>query len=287
VPDRVEKHFDGVGVNQIVFRGGDANDTFTNQTALRSTADGGAGDDVLSGGSNNDVLTGGSGIDRLFGGAGDDRLSDSGGLNVLDGGAGTDTATGYARDRMPNCEIVQINNLPGGNPQATNKCGPNSAWRVINALGGLATVQEVTDRASESSMVSRWNLGTTGSTLVDAMNSLRRGLSGQPSFSLKTHSSKESLLSYVQEGRPVVAMIQVSGSDTYKKGPISYTVPALHWIAVDGFDSVAQRIYFTDTDGKRYSYSYATFDSVFSWDFGKLQNLALQSLGVVEGTFIV
>jgi Ca2+-binding RTX toxin-like protein len=274
----ITRTFSASTIKEIKFWGYENDDSFINNWNIKATAYGGPGNDYLEG-SNAD--------DYLYGGDGNDTLVGYGGKNYLNGEAGTDSASGRALDQMPNCEAVRITNLPGGNPQATNKCGPNSAWRVMSALGGVATLQQVTDRASEQSLVSRWNLGTTGSTLVDAMNSLRRGLSGQPNFSLKTHDSKEDIFSYLKQGRPVVAMISVAGSDKIKIGPISYTVPALHWIAVDGFDSKAQKVYFTDTDGKHYSYSYASFDSIFHWDFGWLQNKALQGLGVVEGTFIV
>jgi RTX calcium-binding nonapeptide repeat (4 copies)/Peptidase_C39 like family len=273
----ITKTFAASTIHEIKFWGYENDDSFINNWNIKAMAYGGPGNDYLEG-SNAD--------DTFYGGTGNDTLIGYSGHNVLNGETGTDKATGNALDQMPNCEAVNIKNLPGGNVQSKNKCGPNSAWRVIKALGGTATVQEVTDRASEQSLVSRWNLGTTGSTLVGAMNSLRRGLSGQPNFSLKTHDSKESIFSYLQQGRPVVAMISVSGSESLKIGPISYTVPALHWIAVDGFDSTAQKAFFTDTDGKHYSYSFASFDSIFHWNFGTLQNKAFQALGVVEGTFI-
>jgi Ca2+-binding RTX toxin-like protein len=273
----ITKSFPASSIHEIKFWGYENDDSFVNNWNIKATAYGGPGNDYLEG-SNAD--------DFLYGGAGNDTLIGYGGRNVLDGESGTDTATGHALDQMPNCEVVRINNVPGGSPQAANKCGPNSAWRVMSALGGAATLQQVTDRASEQSLVSRWNLGTTGSTLVDAMNSLRRGLSGQPNFSLKTHDSKEDIFSFLKQGRPVVAMIRVSGSDGIKLGPFSYSVPALHWIAVDGFDATTQKIFYTDTDGKHYSYSFASFDSIFHWNFGVLQNKALQALGVVEGTFI-
>src|SRR5262249_2055572 len=51
VPARVEKRFDALAVREIVFRGEDGDDSFTNQTAIASTAYGGNGRDDLRGGS--------------------------------------------------------------------------------------------------------------------------------------------------------------------------------------------------------------------------------------------
>lgn len=220
---------------------------------------------------------------------------------VADGGAGTNSVICNAGDLISNFQAVDMNNLPGGNPQSRNTCGPNSAWRVINAYGGYATLQQVIDRAANSSLVSKWNLGTTGATLVSAMNDLRRGLSN--SFSLVTKSNLESLLAKLASGKPVVAMIRVGGTETYDArnaivggvigGVIGGVVggfieiPKLHWIAVDGFDRAQKLIYYTDTDGGRYQMSFSSFESVWKWDFGSVKNTILQGLGVVNGTYIV
>ena len=56
-------------VQEIVFRGFANADRFTNNTAIRCVAIGGAGNDVLNGGSANDFLDGGAGRDQLSGGS--------------------------------------------------------------------------------------------------------------------------------------------------------------------------------------------------------------------------
>jgi Ca2+-binding RTX toxin-like protein len=66
----------GHGGNDVI----DASDLTAD--AIRFSADGGAGNDVLRGGAGNDTLSGGDGDDVLVGGPGAD---------VLDGGAGTNT----------------------------------------------------------------------------------------------------------------------------------------------------------------------------------------------------
>lgn len=69
-------------VGQILYYGGDGNDTFRNNTVLRATAYGDAG---------RDSLTGGAGRDDLYGGTGDDTLNGRGGVDRLYGEDGADT----------------------------------------------------------------------------------------------------------------------------------------------------------------------------------------------------
>lgn len=90
-------------VRSIAFSGLGGNDAFTNNTAIRSVADGGIGADTLRGGSNRDVLRGGDDSDSLYGnghddtidgGAGDDRIVGGAGHDVLVGAAGKDDIHG-------------------------------------------------------------------------------------------------------------------------------------------------------------------------------------------------
>ena len=84
---RCSRMVGSAAVSRIVFTGQAGNDTFTNQTAIVSRADGGAGADVLRGGSAADELIGGDGNDQLFG---------EGGNDTIDGGRGNDSAFGEA-----------------------------------------------------------------------------------------------------------------------------------------------------------------------------------------------
>lgn len=78
-------------VTAVEFRGGTANDTFTNLHAtLPLKALGNAGNDTLTGSGGSDWLDGGAGNDTLTGGAGNDWLSGGAGTDRLDGGAGDD-----------------------------------------------------------------------------------------------------------------------------------------------------------------------------------------------------
>lgn len=91
---RLSRTVPAVQVSRVVFTGLAGNDTFTNQTAIPSRADGGAGDDVLRGGRGVDQLIGGDGGDRLYGGAGTDSLRGGLGHDELHGGAGNDALHG-------------------------------------------------------------------------------------------------------------------------------------------------------------------------------------------------
>src|SRR5262245_10302558 len=76
-----DKYFPLAQVKSIAFQGLDGNDSFTNNTWIKSTGSGGPGLDILTGGSGADLLSGGDGNDVLEGRRGNDSLR---------GGAGSD-----------------------------------------------------------------------------------------------------------------------------------------------------------------------------------------------------
>jgi Ca2+-binding RTX toxin-like protein len=83
-------------VSQIAFFGYDGNDRFRNDTAFRSYANGGMGNDLLIGGNSADTLIGGEGTDTLLGRGGNDTLKGDGGGDFLFGGSGNDYLDGGA-----------------------------------------------------------------------------------------------------------------------------------------------------------------------------------------------
>ena len=85
-------------VRAITFAGYAGDDFFTNNTAIPSTALGGAGNDKLRGGSGKDTLMGGDGNDNLPGNKGDDTLQGAAGNDTEIGGAGIDTLYGGLGD---------------------------------------------------------------------------------------------------------------------------------------------------------------------------------------------
>jgi len=247
---------------------------------------GGAGNDDLMGGTGNDTLYGDADVDRLWGDEGNDSLSGGAGMDEHYGGDGTDVAwLSNPREHVTSSsEEVNIR-LPGGTPQQTNKCGPNSAWRVMQAYGGTVTHQQLIDSASGNSTVSRINLGTEGAALVRSMNANKSGISNH-TFSLKTGSSVSEIVNQLKQGRPVVAMVSV-GNEKYSYRGIGINIPMLHWVAVDGFDSVKGLILYTDTDGVRYEATMSNFSSSMNWSADAVARTFLKGLGVVAGTFIV
>ena len=86
--------FDVRTVKTINFSGLGGDDSFTNDSAVASAADGGKGSDVLTGGDAGDKLLGGDGNDKLFGRSGDDTLTGGAGNDWIEGGEGRDTAGG-------------------------------------------------------------------------------------------------------------------------------------------------------------------------------------------------
>jgi Ca2+-binding RTX toxin-like protein len=82
------------GINEIQFFGKTGNDTFVNNSNIRSYADGGAGSDLLVGGGAADILHGGAGNDVLFGRGGNDWLLGEAGFDQLHGGNGNDVLAG-------------------------------------------------------------------------------------------------------------------------------------------------------------------------------------------------
>jgi hypothetical protein len=100
-------------VSRVVFTGLAGNDTFTNQAAIPSRADGGAGADVLRGGRGVDELIGGDGNDRLLGDAGNDVIDGGAGDDELQGGVGDDSLQAGAGNDMLNGDVGR-DQLVGG-----------------------------------------------------------------------------------------------------------------------------------------------------------------------------
>lgn len=83
-------------VKVVDFKGFGGDDFFTNNTGIRTRADGGAGRDTLRGGSGVDELRGGGDDDHIFGNRGNDVLFGGGGDDTIDGGFGNDREYGEA-----------------------------------------------------------------------------------------------------------------------------------------------------------------------------------------------
>jgi len=101
--------FPASSVASLSFSGYGGNDSFLNDTAIPSYANGGAGDDRLTGGEGVDVFYGGMGSDILHGRAGDDWLFGEADDDHLYGGSGNDLLYGGADDDT----LVSIDNSFG------------------------------------------------------------------------------------------------------------------------------------------------------------------------------
>jgi Ca2+-binding RTX toxin-like protein len=86
--------FASAAVTRVEFTGYAGNDTYAEALLVRSTADGGPGNDVLAAGAGNDILSGGDGNDLLSGGDGYDYIAGDAGHDVLFGGNGDDLLIG-------------------------------------------------------------------------------------------------------------------------------------------------------------------------------------------------
>ena len=87
----------GQVTGRVMFSGLGGNDFFQNDTAKRTYAVGGAGNDTLYGGSADDILSGQEGGDTVGGRNGNDILADGSvdpATNRMSGGNGNDTVTG-------------------------------------------------------------------------------------------------------------------------------------------------------------------------------------------------
>jgi Ca2+-binding RTX toxin-like protein len=84
---RVDVNGAALAEDAVAILGHDGNDVIDGSEltadAIRFTADGGAGNDVLRGGAGNDTLSGGDGDDLLVGGPGTDTLDGGAGANTL------------------------------------------------------------------------------------------------------------------------------------------------------------------------------------------------------------
>lgn len=85
-------------MNLLYFKGYVGNDTFYNNTAMRSLVYGNGGDDKMYGGRNRDEFHGGDGNDLLVGNDGKDYLHGDGGNDTLRGGLGNDVMYGFRGD---------------------------------------------------------------------------------------------------------------------------------------------------------------------------------------------
>jgi Ca2+-binding RTX toxin-like protein len=115
----VVKDLSNTYVEQVIFNGGEGNDTLdASETNVKVIADGGAGEDYLVGGFGDDLLRGGDGNDFLAGGEGNDTLIGDRGDDIMEGGKGDDRLIwnpGDGSDIMSGGEGYDVVEVNGGN----------------------------------------------------------------------------------------------------------------------------------------------------------------------------
>jgi hypothetical protein len=150
-------------------------------------------------------------------------------------------------------------------------CGPNSLTRVLRYYGFNVLYRDVRNATQSDSLVSEFHLGTTPATLRDLM-------SRWVPATLEQETSLERVLQVLATGKPVIALIQ--------SGTLVGSVPNLHWIALRGFDLGRQEIYYTDTDGGNYTFSFADFQAAWNWSAPWYTWPVTAAAGLKAGTII-
>ncbi len=84
-------------------------------------------------------------------------------------------------------------------------------------------MQQVLSTTYRSSTLSAWNLGTTGQTLAESMNSNRRGI-GSKTFKMSEGNDVNDVIAHLKQGRPVVAMIGTQASKRVVGGGIGQVI---------------------------------------------------------------
>lgn len=275
----------GAGNDQLI--GGNGSDYLYgnsgDDTLLGAHADtpieSGANNDFLYGGAGNDYLGGGAGNDYLSGGSGDDTLVGDDGRDTMHGSTGQDSIFADRGDEtLSGGERVSIGIVGGDSAKGTNFCGPNTASRFLRAYQYAdATYPTVRDRTQDFQLLNPINdvyalqsvleLGTVPAHMLNVMRQWRS------STRLANRSTLQFVLDRLGEGRPVIALINSSGT-LMGNGRISDAgyirvggvVPkTLHWIVLSGYNVETQMISYMDYDGVSKQYSYTEF--MARWDY--------------------
>jgi hypothetical protein len=176
-----------------------------------------------------------------------------------------------------------------GNQNDNWSCGPTSAARIMNFYGHNVNRDSLVNAINKDFVIpprikKPWGghvdirTGTTPHALRDVM---KRWEGDNVKLERKADFNK--LLGLLRQGKPVVALLRVGSTKIART-----TWPAMHWVTVNGFDALNQKIYFTETtDGEIREYSYDDFQSKWDWRVGKgLASEALHKNGAEPKTMI-
>jgi Peptidase_C39 like family len=198
--------------------------------------------------------------------------------------------------------VASFLTLDGDEPQNDgNSCGPNSAARILRFYGYKVSYNDLKQRFHHSNpLLNNTGLGLPGPNLAALMKQ-----SGYNATA--AHATLERVLTLLSEGKPVVAMVRVGtinvvdqGSSDDSHGMVGQffgklgslmnqtnTFPALHWIALQGFDRKRGMLFFTDTNGEHYKMRFADFEKAFNWECGSaVTSKVLAVAGVTAGSIV-
>jgi Peptidase_C39 like family len=185
--------------------------------------------------------------------------------------------------------------LDGDQPQDDgNSCGPNSAARVLRYYGYHVSYDDLKRRFHKTDpILNGIGLGLPGANLAALMKQ-------QGYQATADQATVERVLNLVAVGKPVVAMVRVGTINLGKLGLVGQlvgnvgalinqasTLPALHWIAVEGFDRDQGLVYYTDTNGEHNQLSLEDFERAFNWECpGDMTKTMLDLAGVTPGSIV-
>jgi hypothetical protein len=298
-----DKLLGGAGADVIVggldddkLYGGADNDNLDGGPGL-DTIDGSTGNDTAVGDTGSDTITGGEGDDQLDGGTANDNLSGDAGNDTIDGGAGTDVMNGGAdsdvlkADRgdesLSAGERVEIA-VPTDQAQTDDwSCGPNSASRLLRSYGINVSYSTLKQAAQNASIVSKYHLGTPPPVLQDLMKAHKANTQRQ------SGASFQQVLDLLGQGRPVIALIGWGSTtvpifEPWSPVPVEFaTAPdTLHYICLTGFDKAQQKLFYTDTNGVKKSYTYGQFQNRWNWPGDGAIYAGLSAMGIKKNTIL-
>lgn len=182
--------------------------------------------------------------------------------------------------------------LPDTGSQNDNwSCGPNSAARLLRFYGHNVDYNQVRSAVDKEYMLPAsikkpWGgrvdirTGTTPHVLRDVM---KRWEGDKVKLERKADFGK--LMSLLREGKPVIALLRVGSIPP--SVTLSGTWPAMHWVAVTGFNEQNKLIYYTDTNSQKYQMSYDDFMGQWNWSVGQgFASEALWKNGVQTKTIV-
>lgn len=221
---------------------------------------GGTGSDQITGSPGSEILDGGPGNDVIIGGGGNDRLLGGAGIDLL----------GVSESSLQFASVFLT--VPLGMPQLDNSsCGPNNANRVLQYYGAEVTYEQMMDDkvdSPDSWLIDKFGLGTKATTLESLMR--RNGLA---SAMAETDVSFERIIQRLNEGRPVIALVNQGGFN-------------FHYITINGYDPVSGTVHYVDTDGQQCHETRSEFESEWNWDVGWLGNQLCYAAGLHPGTIV-